>query len=147
MLIKIAEMRVVSSEEIPVAVLFTPEELQYLKTMPPADDIFCSVPSSWTQQRGQEWLIKKQPDIIKLRAQQARKAGPPNPKNEPKPPVPEAKLPPGVPPGSVVVMTDQQMAEWAEKALSIGPVIHAEKRPAQAELKGTFGVASPEEKK
>jgi hypothetical protein len=143
MIIKLAEMRVVSSDEMPMAILFTAEELQYIKGLSAADDILCSVPSSWTQQQGQAWIAKRQPELSKVREKLAQKAQPPKPEKA-TPAAPEAKPPPGVPAGSTLVMTDKQMADWAEAALKSGPALQAGKRPAQTELKATFEVVKTE---
>ena len=145
MLVKLAEMRVVSSDEMPMAILLSPEELQHIRSMPPSDDIFCSVPASWTQKQGQDWLTKRHPDLVKAKERLAKKAVP-QPK-EAAPAEAKAAMPPGVPPAASPVMTDKQIADWMEATVKGGPVLHAEKRPAQAELKGTFEVAKPEDKK
>jgi len=102
MRVKIGRKSVRSSDDQPVAVLFTKEELQKFKSLPPGDDIFMSFPSSWTQQQAREWLEQARDEIVPRRA-----APPPAPMPTPPKPEPPAVIPFEPPVEAKVVDNDE----------------------------------------
>jgi hypothetical protein len=61
------EGKVYSSEDVPVMILFSKNELEQFKNESSNADIHCSFPNSWGQQRGNDWMKKNTGKISKRR--------------------------------------------------------------------------------
>jgi hypothetical protein len=117
MRVKLGRKAVRCSDDQPIAVLFTDQELQKFKSLPPGDDIFLSFPSSWTQQQAQEWMEQIRDELI------PRKAAPPAP---PFPvPTPQQAPPaviPFVPPSpEATVVEDDELLGFLKKGTEEKP--------------------------
>jgi len=110
MLVKIGSRDVVSSDDEPVIVKFTPHELELFRQMPVEEDVFFSYPPSWSMERGSKWTEEHQaelsakkniPDMPMPAAPPPKAAEPPAPADAPllqvAKAVPEAPQPPEAP--------------------------------------------------
>ncbi len=65
--------KIYHSDDAPIMILFTPEELAKFKDEPPRVDIKCSYPPEWGEVRGSAWMNENKGKLVASRDKALRK--------------------------------------------------------------------------
>ena len=77
MLVKISNREAVSSDDEPVVIRFTPDEMQLLRQMPEEEHQFFSYPKAWSMARGAAWVEESQDKMSPPKARASEGVLPP----------------------------------------------------------------------
>lgn len=68
--------KVYNSDDIPIMILFSQEEITNFKSQPNTIDVHCSFPSKWEKEKGQKWMQSHVKTIVFERNKVYRKNPP-----------------------------------------------------------------------
>lgn len=67
--------KIYNSDDLPMMVLFMPDELSEFRSKPAHVDIKCSFPHDWGKERGEKWMSENAPKLSEARRKAERNNG------------------------------------------------------------------------